>query len=194
MKIRESGMPDEAMWDTFFKTDDILTRLHLSASSGDVVDFGCGYGTFTLPAARMTRGTVYAFDIEPDMVSMVKARAHEQGLRNIKAEIRDFIKNGTGLDNSMIGYAILFNILHAQNPMILLQEAHRILSPGGRLGVIHWNYDSATPRGPSMQIRPTPEQCGEWMTLAGFNIVEAHVDLPPYHYGIVAQKPKLAPL
>jgi hypothetical protein len=45
-------------------------------------------------------------------------------------------------------------------PEGLLREAYRILSHGGRLGIMHWNYDPATPRGPSMDIRPGPEQFG----------------------------------
>lgn len=30
------------------------------------------------------------------------------------------------------------------------------LLPDGRLGIMHWNHDPATPRGPSMTIRPRP--------------------------------------
>ncbi len=41
MKIRESGMPEENLWATFFKPEAVLHKLGLP-SSGDVVDFGCG--------------------------------------------------------------------------------------------------------------------------------------------------------
>ena len=30
--------------------------------SGDAIEFGCGYGTFTIVAAQRTLGTVYALD------------------------------------------------------------------------------------------------------------------------------------
>jgi ubiquinone/menaquinone biosynthesis C-methylase UbiE len=53
-----------------------------------------------------------------------------------------------------VDYAMLFNILHAEQPERLLREARRILAPHGLLGIIHWNYDPSTPRGPSMEIRP----------------------------------------
>ena len=53
MKTRESGMPDESMWTDFFDAETVLRKLGLTSSCGDVVDFGCGYGTFTIPAARM---------------------------------------------------------------------------------------------------------------------------------------------
>jgi hypothetical protein len=86
--------------------------------------------------------------------------------------------------------ALLFNILHLEEPMTLMREAFRILIPGGRLAVIHWNYDPATPRGPSMDIRPRPEQCIEWGKKAGFIFEESgRFDLKPYHYGLLFRKP-----
>ncbi len=51
MKARESGMPDEQMWDQFFDTDFILKGLGIQNLTGTIVDMGCGYGTFTVPAA-----------------------------------------------------------------------------------------------------------------------------------------------
>jgi len=56
------------------------------------------------------------------------------------------------------------------------------------VGVIHWNYDPSTPRGPSMDIRPRPEQCQEWVQSAGFQLISPIIQLPPYHYGMVGQK------
>jgi hypothetical protein len=67
MKTRESGMPEESMWQGFFDPEAVLGKLGLSSACGNVVDFGCGYGTFTIPAARIVRGTVFAFDIEVEM-------------------------------------------------------------------------------------------------------------------------------
>ena len=69
MKVRDSGMPDEEMWATFFDAGRILTKLGFDDPKTDVVEFGCGYGTFTLAAAARTRGTVFALDIEPAMIA-----------------------------------------------------------------------------------------------------------------------------
>ena len=91
---------------------------------------------------------------------------------------------GSGLLEESVDYAMLFNILHLENPAVLLREAYRILKIGGRLGIIHWNHDPATPRGPSMNIRPKPEQCIQWAERARF-CDPVKFDLKPYHYGIV---------
>ena len=37
----------------FFDPEKVLKSLGLNSSAVDVADFGCGYGTFTLPAARI---------------------------------------------------------------------------------------------------------------------------------------------
>ncbi len=65
-------------------------------------------------------------------------------------------------DNS-VDYVMLFNILHAEDPVSLLKEAHRILKRDAKVGVIHWIYSDSTPRGPSLDIRPKPHQCIQWM-------------------------------
>jgi ubiquinone/menaquinone biosynthesis C-methylase UbiE len=61
-------MPEEKAWDKFFNPIKILKTLGLNSSTIDVVDFGCGYGTFTIPAAKIIRGKVYAIDVEPEMI------------------------------------------------------------------------------------------------------------------------------
>lgn len=194
MKTRESGMPDETMWAGFFDPPTTLSKLALTREIADVVEFGCGYGTFTLPAARIVGGIVHALDIDPSMVACVAAKVQVAGLRNVRLEVRDIIREGTGLADSTVDYAMMFNILHAECPDVLLREAFRVLRPGGRMGIMHWNYDPSTPRGPSMAIRPRPEQCRQWAGRAGFHPAgELIINLPPYHYGIVLARPASGP-
>jgi ubiquinone/menaquinone biosynthesis C-methylase UbiE len=181
-------MPDEQMWDRFFDPELILKTLGIQNLTGTIVDLGCGYGTFTIPTAQSNQGTVYALDIEKEMVAATQAKASQAGLKNVRAVQRDFMKVGTGLPDGSCGYVMLFNLLHAEEPLKILTEARRILMPGGRVGVIHWIHDATTPRGPSLDIRPTPEQCQSWLGEAGFKIDGQVMDLPPYHYGLVGKK------
>jgi len=187
MKGRESGMPEKEMWEGFFNPAEILSIMGLGNTVKDIAEFGCGYGTFTIPAAKSARGTVYAIDIEKEMIALTKKEAARHNLRNIKTMLRDFMADGTGLKNESVDYVMLFNILHVDHPEILLKESFRILRPQGKLAIIHWNYDPSTPRGPSMDIRPKPEQCIRWAEKAGFIKSEQH-DLKPHHYGIILIK------
>jgi len=185
MKTRDSGMPDEDSWSSFFDPATVLRKLWFPTEGKLAVEFGCGYGTFTIPAATIFRGTLYTVDIEPEMVRLTTAKAAAAGLTNVEAAVRDFVADGTGQADASADYVMLFNILHAEEPQTLLREAWRILRVGGLLGIMHWNYDPTTPRGPSMAIRPRPEQCAAWASEAGFRQVSEQIDLPPYHYGFV---------
>ncbi|MDP3148787.1 MAG: class I SAM-dependent methyltransferase [Ignavibacteria bacterium] len=188
MKIRESGMPEETYWESFFDTRYIFSQMQLDNKIYDVAEFGSGYGTFTIPAAKIIRGNLYAFDIDATMIDRLKKRISEQHLSNIKVMLKDFVKEGTKLKDCSIDYAMLFNILHAEKPVALLNEAYRMLKPGGRVGVIHWIHSETTPRGPSMDIRPSPLQCVDWLLEANFEILKNEIQLPPYHYGIIGMK------
>lgn len=189
MKGRESGMPQEALWSGFFDVKPALDVLMgKGLLDGNVIEFGCGYGTFTLPVAMRTRGFVTALDIEPQMVALVSQRAAECGLDNVRAEVRDFVANGTGVPDGSQRQAMIFNLLHLEDPVALLREARRTLQYGGTLAVMHWRSDIATPRGPSLAIRPSPEQCRAWIESAGFKQV-SQVELEPacpFHFGLVA--------
>jgi ubiquinone/menaquinone biosynthesis C-methylase UbiE len=85
---------------------------------------------------------------------------------------------------------MIYNLLHIEQPVALLKEAHRVLERGGKVSVIHWRSDLPTPRGPSLAIRPTPEQCKVWLTAAGFQTIQDVNlnDCCQYHFGIVAQR------
>jgi SAM-dependent methyltransferase len=193
MKGRESGMPEEDYWDSFFDVDLLFETLianHLGR--GDVAEFGSGYGTFTIPVARKISGVVYAFDIEPTLVSRLNEKCKGLGISNVQVEQRDFLEQGTGLPSESVEHAMIYNILHIEHPIKLLQEAFRILKPGGTASIIHWRRDIPTPRGPSMEIRPGIEQCQDLAVAAGF-VLREPIDISnccQYHYGLLLARPE----
>ena len=132
---------------------------------------------------------MHAFDIDREMIEATDAKARKLGLSNVMAVERDFVAEGTGLLEGSIGYAMLFNVLHAEDAVNLLREAFRILRTQGVLGIIHWVHDARTPRGPDLSIRPRPEQCITWAADVGFVLEGSPILLPPYHYGLVLRKP-----
>jgi SAM-dependent methyltransferase len=189
-KGRESEMPPREMWEGFFEPDGVLQALACSDLPGDIVEFGYGYGTFTVAAALRVSGIVYASDIDPSMVSATIDCAAQAGVRNVVVETRDFVTEGCGRPDASVIYVMLFNILHIEDPVSLLREAHRVLRVGGIVGVIHWRKDIETPRGPSLEFRPRPAQCRAWAEQAGLHWLSAP-DLPssPWHWGMVFGRP-----
>jgi SAM-dependent methyltransferase len=170
----------------------MVAKLGCTGPCGDVIDFGCGYGTFTVPTAQLITGRVIALDIEPAMVAATLARAAAAGLANVVGLARDFVVEGTGLPDASVGRAMLFNILHIEDPVPLMREAYRVIAPSGEVAIIHWRSEIATPRGPSLGIRPTAKQCRKWGEQAGFEFVR-YEDLCccSYHWGLVLRRPIL---
>jgi SAM-dependent methyltransferase len=190
MKLRESGMPEESYWQTLFDVGLILDRLEIDDRLRDVVELGCGYGTFTLPVARRILGTLRTYDIDADMVERTVQRAAAEGIDNIDCEQRDVFLHGFGVRPESQDGCLLFNILHCEEPLRLMSEAARVVRPTGSINVIHWRFDATTPRGPSMDIRPRPEQVVKWGAQAGLTATGSRViDLPPWHYGIRFHRP-----
>jgi SAM-dependent methyltransferase len=181
MKLRDSGMPDEQYWESLFDVGLIVSALGINSSLRDVAELGCGYGTFTIPIARAVSVHVYTFDIDPAMVCRTEDWLKLAGHSNVVCRQRDVMEDGFGL--SGIDAALLFNILHCENLLRLLNHTADAVHIGGWVFVIHWRFDLHTPRGPSLDIRPKPKQIIEWAHETGRLRVQGEtIDLPPWHY------------
>ncbi len=189
MKIRNSGMPEETIWSDFFDPPSILRQMEVTSDIQTIVDFGCGFGTFSIPSANLVKGKVLAFDIDEEMIRQLQIKMDRSGIKNIELYLADFIAEGTGLPANSVDYVMIFNILHHDNPSQILNEAYRILKKKAMAGIIHWRSDIDTPRGPSLEIRPRPEECANWAEEAGFQLFKKQFIIEPYHFGLVIQKP-----
>lgn len=189
MKYRESGMPDKDVWNTFFDADKILRNMQVNENINTFVDIGCGYGTFLFPAAHIVRRAV-GVDIDENVIRLCRNMIAESNIRNVdlisgdvtRADARKLFDK---YENT-IDYIALFNILHCEKPLELLRFAESAVNPGGRIGVIHWIHDN-TPRGPSLSIRPKPEDIIKLASQTRLTVLDK-IDLPPYHYGLVFQR------
>jgi SAM-dependent methyltransferase len=177
MKYRESDMPDERLWRNFFDPEKILHAL--DAGGKLLLDIGCGYGTFLIPAAAMAE-KVIGIDIDDAMIRVCREKAGALCSGNVELVQGDIscLPKETAAD-----YICMFNILHCENPTGLLAAARKLLAQKGRIGVIHWKRED-TPRGPSMNIRPSPEDIIRWAGDTGLKLLK-RLDLPPYHFGLL---------
>jgi len=184
MKIEDSGMPDELYWNSLFDIDGIIDWLNISEKSR-IVEVGSGYGTFTVPIAGLSQeNRLVAFDIEEGMVEITKGNLASSSLLNVECILRDVMAEKTGLDPESVDVVLLFNILHFSEKRVLLQEASRILKPGGKVAIIHWRKDIPTPRGPSNELRPDVAQIISASEGLKLNSNYDSKALGPYHWGI----------
>ena len=165
-----------------------MSELNIDSQITDLVEIGSGYGTFTIPAARLIQGKLYAFDIEDEMIDILNQKIQNKQIDNIRLEKRDILAHSTALPDNSIDYVMLFNILHHESPMEFIDEAYRILKSNGKIGIIHWRSDISTPRGPDLNIRPKPEQITTWFDKQRFQVEKQPFIIEPYHFGLIISK------
>ncbi len=69
MRLRESGMPEEAYWETLMDVELSLDRLALDTRLGHLAELECRYGTVTSPVADGSRVSSIRSDIDASMIA-----------------------------------------------------------------------------------------------------------------------------
>ncbi|GCE50576.1 ubiquinone/menaquinone biosynthesis C-methylase UbiE [Thermosporothrix hazakensis] len=108
----------------------------------DIVDIGCGPGTTLIgeaiahPEKRFT-----GIDREESMITYALARMHASDLHNIQFLTGDLRQAWPFVDASfdMIFGRLIFGFIHKSHYTTFLQEAYRVLRPGGYL--LWWETD-----------------------------------------------------
>ena len=99
------------------------------------LDYGCGTGSFTIPAARIVgvTGKVYALDCFPRQLKIVAEKAKQEGLTNIEMILSD---NKTGLPDECIDVVWMCDVFHeVKQKRAVLEELHRVLRREGILTI-----------------------------------------------------------
>jgi len=102
--------------------------------AAEVADLGCGDGYLTIEAARWAK-KVIAIDRSPEMLARAKALAKRRKVSNIvwkRGELEQLPLADASVDVAVLSQALH----HAVDPSLALDEAARVLKPGGRLLVL----------------------------------------------------------
>lgn len=129
--------PEEAQFKhQFMDKNPSEVLLEVGIRLGQVVlDFGCGSGTYTIPAAQLVGdgGRVYALDINSGFLDKVEQMARQEGLNNV-VRIDASGEEKIHLENEMIDVILFIDVLHLiKNREALFDEACRILKQGGSI-------------------------------------------------------------
>ena len=98
-----------------------------------VLDFGCGTGSYALPAAQIVgiTGRVYALDVHPLAIQRVQRLVVKKGLTNMQTILSDGMTN---FPDAVIDVALCYDVFHElREPEKVLAELHRVLKPDGIL-------------------------------------------------------------
>ncbi|MCK4614563.1 MAG: methyltransferase domain-containing protein [Thermoplasmata archaeon] len=107
-----------------------------------VVDYGCGIGNFTFPAAKIVGkdGTVYAMDIHPMVIKLIDRKVRKGGFGNIKTVLT---RRETGLADRSVDIVLLYDVLQMiKDKEKLIRELHRVLKPDCMLSATPEHMDA----------------------------------------------------
>jgi ubiquinone/menaquinone biosynthesis C-methylase UbiE len=102
-----------------------------------VIDFGCGNGNYTIPAAKVVgeRGRVYAVDKNKESLDKLMRRSEKIGLKNIeRLDVPEGIK--VPLQEESVDVVLLYDVIHlVGNRRKLLTEMHQVLKTNALISV-----------------------------------------------------------
>lgn len=152
-----------------------------------VADFGAGSGMYTrvIAEALSGSGTVYAIDVQKDLLRRIKNDAHTRHLQNIEIIWGDLeVAGSSKIQDHTVDVVLLSNVLF-QVPVKknLLIEAKRIVKQTGRVVIIDWT-DSFGGLGPHKDDVFSRAAAKALVSAVGLRVVE-EFDAGAHHYGLI---------
>jgi ubiquinone/menaquinone biosynthesis C-methylase UbiE len=146
-----------------------------------ICDIGCGNGFYTLELARLVgpEGTVYAVDIQPEMLRMLTERAAAAGLANIRPLLGSPID--PRLPPGKLDLVLCVDVYHEfSHPAEMLARIRESLAEDGRLVLAEFRGED-----PAVPIKPlhkmTKAQAIAELEPAGFRLDRSFDRLPWQH-------------
>jgi ubiquinone/menaquinone biosynthesis C-methylase UbiE len=175
--------PERREW---LPPDEVLSRLEVAAGM-NVADIGAGTGYFAIPLADRVApgGRVRAVDMQPEMLSLL-----EQKLRpGAPIDLVRGEAGATGLAEATQDLFFCANVWHEIDDRTgALAEAKRVLKAGGRIAIVDWRPDCASPPGPPTGHRLAAADVEEQLRRAGWRDI-ALWNVGTYSYLVVAVRP-----
>ncbi len=159
---------------------DLLIRM-LGLRPGMVVaDIGAGSGYFTRRMSPPIEpgGSVFATDIQPEMLEYLQTSLALEGIKNVVPILGRV--DDTGLAEDSVDLILLVDVYHEfDHPWEMARSMHRALRPNGRVALVEYRAgDDTVPIKPLHTM--TEAQARLEFEAAGFEMVESLVDGLPW--------------
>ena len=187
-------MPTAGWWDALWPNPaGVLEAVGLRRDMA-AIDLCCGDGWFTLPMSKVA-ACVVAIDIDPNMLEAARDRLAAAGATNCEFVEGDAYELAE-LTRRPVDFVLMANAFHGVPDQPRLADAiGKVLKPAGRLAVVNWHQRQreettilGEPRGPKSELRMSPGQTIASIEAGGL-IFAGLVELPPYHYAVIMERP-----
>lgn len=143
-----------------------------------VADVGAGTGYFehALGTAVGPRGVVLAVEVEPNLVTHLRARAEREGTANVIPVLGS--TTDPRLPAGRVDRILYVDTYHHLDDRVdYFRRLRAALAPRGRIVIVDWKKEEAA-IGPPLEHRLAREQVLREMEGAGYRTLESGVDLP----------------
>jgi len=120
------------------RPDLLIAALELTPGM-TIADIGAGTGYYAWRIAQRVSagGTVYAVDVQPEMIKLLEQQMARRGVSNVKALLGT--RTDPGLPAGSIDLALMVDVYHElEYPYEMLAAIVRALKPGGRLAFVEF--------------------------------------------------------
>ncbi|MBM3442290.1 MAG: class I SAM-dependent methyltransferase [Bacteroidetes bacterium] len=151
-----------------------------------VADIGAGSGFYTIRIAqRIGRGTVYAVDIEPAMLSFIQKRVARQKLKNVKPIRCDTVQ--IPLPEESIDVILIVDVYHEMShPREMLSSMYRMLKSSGRIFLVEFRAED--PNVPIKAVHKMTESQAIREFAASSFILDRSIENLPWQHCMVFRK------
>jgi ubiquinone/menaquinone biosynthesis C-methylase UbiE len=155
-----------------------------------IVDIGAGTGYFALPLAEAVgpEGKVYAVDLQPEMLELLREKlAAANAPRNV--ELLQGEASKVRLASECADLVLIANVWHeVDDQEAALREAARLLAPRGSLAVLDWRADMDSPPGPPSHHRVASSSLLQFLKKNGWK-ANREILIGSYSYLVSAKPP-----
>jgi ubiquinone/menaquinone biosynthesis C-methylase UbiE len=168
---------------------DVALKVLQIPKGAAVADIGAGSGYITVRLSKLVgpTGTVYANDVQPQMLEILRRRLGREQITNVT------LVQGTVEDPKLapasVDLQIMVDVYHEfSRPQAMLRRLREALKPGGRLVLLEYRKED-----PSIPIRPEHKmsvaEAKMEVEAEGFTLAKVDETLPRQHILIFTAKP-----
>jgi len=154
-----------------------------------IAEIGAGTGFFSRRLAKAvgSQGKVYAVDIQPEMLELLKTYAAKEGISNIVPVVST--ETDPRLPAHGIDRILLVDVYHElQKPEPMLAGIRDSLAPGGTVTLVEYRLEGETAAHINIKHRMSVEQVLPEWNAAGFELIDRIETLPSQHLFIFSAR------
>ena len=146
----------------------------------EIADIGAGSGYYTFRmASKAPQGKVFAVDIQPEMLDIMRERIEREGIDNV--ELIRGTESSPQLEANSLDLATMVDVYHElAYPKEMMEDIVRALRPGGRFVLLEYRMED--PTVPIKRLHKMSEaQAVREMEAVGLRLRENIDNLPWQH-------------